>query len=408
MDNFTHTLIGTLVGETIARAAPADPGGLEAATRRNLIVALSALGSNLPDSDLLYSFFGAKVNYLLHHRGHTHTIVGALILAAIVLTIVLWLLKRRGSVASMRDRLTLGAVLAFTPLLHIGMDFTNNYGVHPFWPLHNEWFYGDAVFIAEPLLWAACIPLAFVLRTRAARSIVALVVAAGLSLALLSGLVPWLPSAALIAVAIGMVAISWRGSPRTSLTAGVGLWIAVTATFIASSAVAARHADAISRQQFPQARLLDRILTPLPADPLCWEMILVQQEDERLLLRRGVLSLAPQWLPANACLRRVPLLSPTAQVDPVGPSTAALDWGGQIGTDVGRLKALVANNCEVAAAMRFVRAPWLISVHGATVLGDLRYDREQELGFAEIEVTDRPRCPPIVPPWGMPRADVLR
>jgi inner membrane protein len=408
MDNFTHTLIGTLIGETIARATPADPRGLQAASRRNFIVTLSALGSNLPDSDLLYSFFGAKVNYLLHHRGHTHTIVGALALAGIVLAIVLWMLKRRGSHASRRDRMQLAAVLAFTPLLHIGMDFTNNYGVHPFWPFNNAWFYGDAVFIAEPLLWAACIPLAFVLRTPVARSTVALVIAAGITLALLSGFVPALPAAALVGIAAGMIVLSWRSSPRASLAAGAGLWIAVTATFIASSAVAARRADVISRQQFPQARLLDHVLTPLPADPLCWEMILVHEEDGRLLLRRGVLSLAPGWLPANACLRRVPFLAPTAQAAPVGPSTAALDWGGQIATEVGRLRRVVTENCEAAAAMRFIRAPWLVSANGTTVLGDLRYDREPELGFAEIDVDANTSCPPIVPPWGMPRADVLR
>ena len=81
-----------------------------------------------------------------------------------------------------------------TPLLHIGMDFTNNYGVHPFWPLSNRWFYGDAVFIAEPLLWAACAPLAFTFRTTLARLIVAAILAIGVGLALFSGLVPLLPA----------------------------------------------------------------------------------------------------------------------------------------------------------------------------------------------------------------------
>ena len=55
-----------------------------AATRRNLCVTLSAIGSNLPDSDLLYSFFGGKLNYLLHHRGHTHTLIGAVVLAGLM------------------------------------------------------------------------------------------------------------------------------------------------------------------------------------------------------------------------------------------------------------------------------------------------------------------------------------
>lgn len=408
MDNFTHTLIGTLVGEAIARATPADPRGLEATHRRNLIVALAALGSNLPDSDLLYSFLGAKVNYLLHHRGHTHTIAGALLLAGIVLAIVLWMLKRRGSIASARDRISLSAVLAFTPLLHIGMDFTNNYGVHPFWPFDNEWFYGDAVFIAEPLLWAVCTPLICVLRTSAARSIVAVVLAAGMMLALFSGFVALAPALALACLTAGMVVLAWRAKPHVSLTAAIGLWIAVTVTFITSSAVAGSRADAIARQRFPQARLLDHILTPMPANPLCWEVILVQQEQERLLLRRGTLSLAPGFIPAKSCMPRSPYVAPTAHLTPVGPDTPALHWHGEIATDLMELRRVVGENCEAAAAMRFIRAPWLISTEREKVLGDMRYDREQELGFAEVELADPPRCPPIVPPWGIPRADLFQ
>jgi hypothetical protein len=41
------------------------------------------------------------------------------------------------------------------------------------------------------------------------------------------------------------------------------------------------------------------------------------------------------------------------------------------------------------------------------VLGDLRYDREEELGFAEIAITDHPTCPSFVPKWVEPRHDLL-
>ena len=98
MDNLTHTLIGALVGETAALSSAADPRGLSPAMRRTLLVGSAAVGSNLPDSDLLYSFFGANVNYLLHHRGHTHTLVGALLLAALAYALLRWWLGRRGGV----------------------------------------------------------------------------------------------------------------------------------------------------------------------------------------------------------------------------------------------------------------------------------------------------------------------
>jgi inner membrane protein len=38
-------------------------------------------------------------------------------------------------------------------LSHILLDFTNNYGVRPFWPFSEKWYSWDIVFIAEPVMW---------------------------------------------------------------------------------------------------------------------------------------------------------------------------------------------------------------------------------------------------------------
>jgi inner membrane protein len=37
-------------------------------------------------------------------------------------------------------------------LTHILLDFTNNYGVRPFWPFSERWYSWDIVFIVEPIL----------------------------------------------------------------------------------------------------------------------------------------------------------------------------------------------------------------------------------------------------------------
>ena len=37
-------------------------------------------------------------------------------------------------------------------LSHILLDFTNNYGVRPFWPFSERWISWDIVFIVEPVL----------------------------------------------------------------------------------------------------------------------------------------------------------------------------------------------------------------------------------------------------------------
>src|SRR6185436_8226314 len=84
MDNLTHSLIGIVAGDTVARSARSATGGLSADTRRAFLVTVSVIGGNLPDSDLLVSYSGFtrdKLAYMLQHRGYTHTIVGCVILA---------------------------------------------------------------------------------------------------------------------------------------------------------------------------------------------------------------------------------------------------------------------------------------------------------------------------------------
>ena len=410
MDNVTHTLIGALLGETIARTRQGDSRGLPGEVRRNLLVTASAIGSNLPDVDVFYSFIGGKINYLLQHRGYSHTIIGAGLLAVATFAIARWILRRRGHATSSQDLLWLAGVLAITPLLHIGMDFTNNYGVHPFWPLVDRWFYGDAVFIAEPLLWAACAPLAFTFRSKLARGIVGAVLAIGIGLALFTGLVPLLPAIVLIVLIAAMLLLGWRARHSVALVAGIALWLGVTAMFAVSSQLAARRVEALAATMFPAARLIDHVLTPMPANPLCWEVMLVQMQDETVIARRSMLALAPSLIPAEGCLSRSLNLPGSAPLERVqADDSAELHWYGEIGTRLDGLKSRVAIDCEAAAAMRFIRVPWLATVGAVQVLGDLRYDREKGLGFAEVALHDPPGpCPRLVPDWRPPRADLLR
>ena len=410
MDNITHTLIGALLGETIARITQSDARGLPGEVRRNLLVTTSAIGSNLPDVDVLYSFIGGKINYLLQHRGHSHTVIGALLLAVATFAIARWVLARRGHAPSSGDLSWLAGVLALTPLLHIGMDFTNNYGVHPFWPLSNRWFYGDAVFIAEPLLWAACAPLAFTFRSKTARLIVVAMLAIGSGVALFTGLVPLLPAVALIVIIAAMLLLGLRARPQIALLGGIALWLAVTATFAVSSQLAGRRVKALATTLFPGARLIDHVLTPMPANPLCWEVMLVQIQANDVVARRTMLALAPALIPADGCLSRslnIPSSAPLQRVS--AEDSAELHWYGEIATQLDRLKSRVAVDCQAAAAMRFIRVPWLAAVETVTVLGDLRYDREKSLGFAEVPLHDPPGpCPRLVPDWRPPRAELLQ
>lgn len=408
MDNLTHTLVGVLVGETIARTVPAAKTGLPGNARRNLLVGVMAVGSNFPDLDFLYSAVtGSKLDYLLQHRGHTHTIVGAVAIALLMLAVCEVWLRYRQLKPARSDRLWLIGIALLAPLLHIAMDFSNSYGVHPFWPFYNGWMYGDSVFIVEPLFWAAAAPLVFLLKTPVARVLVALVLAAGVALSFVTGLVPVPLAIALTALTIAMLAVGRCTSPRTALFAGLGVWISATLMFAAAGRVAARQTEAFAGHS-ESGRLLDHVLTPMPVNPVCWEIILVQSEGERYSLRQAILSLAPGWISASACPSRSFPTNVTAPLTPIeDASSASLQWRGEVVLSRSELKDLASEYCQAAGMLRFARAPFFAKHGSSWIVGDLRYDREPQAGFAEFEL-GKDRCPSFVPEWIPPRADLLQ
>jgi inner membrane protein len=83
-------------------------------------------------------------------------------------------------------------------------------------------------------------------------------------------------------------------------------------------------------------------------------------------------------------------------------------WQGEIDLPRTSLPALSDEFCAVRALLRFARAPWLVADNDGWIVGDLRYDREPGLGFAEVHVgPHQDECPRHVPDWTPPRADLL-
>jgi inner membrane protein len=55
--------------------------------------------------------------------------------------------------STLPPRLGLLCIFAYLAgLSHILLDFTNNYGVRPFWPLSERWYARDIVFIVDPVI----------------------------------------------------------------------------------------------------------------------------------------------------------------------------------------------------------------------------------------------------------------
>lgn len=113
------------------------------------------LAAEAPDLDILW-YFDGSVEGFAHHRGFTHTLLGAPVIAAVVVAGVYGiyrLLRRRGWQPHMVPRWPrLFGCALLAALVHIFQDFTNNYGVRPFAPFHPRWYSWDIVDIIDPLM----------------------------------------------------------------------------------------------------------------------------------------------------------------------------------------------------------------------------------------------------------------
>jgi inner membrane protein len=412
VDNITHTLISALVGEAVhrsTRAPSSAPSSLTESRHRAVAIGVMVVGGNVPDLDLIYTTLaGGKLNYLLHHRGHTHTVVGVLIASLLLYAAVRLWWRHRKVEPSPADVRLLVVLAVVAPLLHLGLDFTNSYGVHPFWPLDDRWYHGDAVFIVEPLLWACAAPLLFLLRNRVLRAAVAVVLVAGVGLVWGSGLVPAAFALLVTALTVGLAVVGRQASARTALAGGIGAWLALTALFVATGRAADARVDAVLAGSFPAARTLDTVLTPMPANPVCREVLTAAVEGDRYIVRSGTHSLLPSWLPAERCAQLGLGGTPTAPLVATAASTPETAWVGELSMPRSLPATLAHDYCAASALFQFARVPYAVPRADGWVVGDLRFDREPGLGLAEIEVgPGADECPAHRPPWVAPRQDLL-
>ena len=121
-----------------------------------LATATMTLAAEAPDLDVLWGFKGPVYNFA-HHRGFTHSFLGLFIVSAVVTGFMYLVWLARGKKTNIADRpLRWGLLFLFSyiaGLSHILLDFTNNYGVRPFWPFWEKWYSWDIVFIVEPALY---------------------------------------------------------------------------------------------------------------------------------------------------------------------------------------------------------------------------------------------------------------
>jgi inner membrane protein len=176
MEPVTHFLTGACLGRA----------GFNRKTAYATLVAV--LAAEAADLDILWGLAG-PVEELKHHRGITHTFWAVPVVAGVVVGAVallhLWRTRNKHKGAppfssakapSIGDALIQNVKAPTAPpttppatqpihwgwlyltacvaaLSHLLLDWTNNYGVRPFFPLNAHWYAGSFMFIAEPILW---------------------------------------------------------------------------------------------------------------------------------------------------------------------------------------------------------------------------------------------------------------
>jgi len=140
MDPVTHMLTGTVMarGGWNRKAAYMTWG--------------MAIAAEFPDCDVVWGWLG-PVTGLEHHRGITHTFVGLPFEAAVV-TAGFWAWNRwrkKPADTPVNWGWLYGGCL-FALLSHLLLDWTNNYGIRPFFPFDAHWYAGSIVFIVEPVM----------------------------------------------------------------------------------------------------------------------------------------------------------------------------------------------------------------------------------------------------------------
>lgn len=162
MDNLAHSLVGLA----------ASKAGLEKLSPGATSVCI--LAANAPDLDFISAISGDRWMVLHHHRGVSHSILGTLLFALAIPALFCVIERVVSRTRGRPTRYRFGRLLLVSLIVcatHPLLDWTNNYGVRPLLPWSGRWFYGDLVFVVDPVLWLVFGAAAFLLTSKSKQQV---------------------------------------------------------------------------------------------------------------------------------------------------------------------------------------------------------------------------------------------
>jgi inner membrane protein len=217
-------------------------------------------------------------------------------------------------------------------------------------------------------------------------------------------------------LAIAWVMRSWTPRARAAgAAAALVLFVSAMSSASAKARADTRELMAADTSAVPPAgtggALVDIILTPDPAAPLCWTVIAIERDQEAgtFVTRRGTLSLWAAWQSPERCAsHRLTGLRAARRI-----GDGRLVWSEEIRQPIATLRDLASRDCRVAAWLQFGRAPVL---HADRIF-DLRFEgprgnfssmtlREPASPQPAAAAATASACPAHLTSWAMPRADL--
>jgi hypothetical protein len=200
-----------------------------------------------------------------------------------------------------------------------------------------------------------------------------------------------IPVGSLLALAAGVAATIMLLRSRTPRRRS-GVALALVAAFVAAMVGVRQRVHAqVLASMTPAARagVVDVVLNPQPANPLCWNVLAIASDERagEYAMTRGTSAV----LGTSGC----------------GPRGASVRWNDAVvRQSLARLRTLHRDDCSVRAWLQFGRAPEL----GEQAIGDLRFGGANADNFSTMPLMadgTGAACPRNLTDWEMPRRDLI-
>ncbi len=394
MDNLTHSLFGAAIAEVYV-----EKKFKNSAFRppKNIFYFFSIFANNCPDLDLFFGLIdNTSLGYMLNHRGWTHTVAGTVPQTFLLLGIAwLWLRFVRQDLMSYFKDLALLIFLGMQA--HMLLDFFNTYGVHPWSPFNNNWYYLDSIFIIEPLLWFALISIWLPpLKWRF------LLLFPPLAAYVFGWWNQFVPTVVVLAVvAIASIVFNLQRYLLKAHRGAIGLFLffVVVLTFWGSQHWARlRIMDELSKNT--SEKTLDLVLFSLPSNPTCWFFLAPQVFESQYSVIHGSISLFGNSRDCKSWPRKEEEQQSILEQHAFGELWIRQRWQASL-TDLQPL----LERCDVQAWLQFARVPFWES----SILNDLRFSTRNgnNMTTHDLNKWPQPVCPVLKVPWQPPRQDLL-